>query len=127
MSAPKISPPCSESGWLDLLTETLHKILNSAGEAGSHLFDALWPHVQWAWNAVKDLVIKHPQIMVAVVILLLGVLLIQPLARGVVQALGFGGSGVRAMSIASQIQASLYGGYVPKGSLFSFLQSFGAL
>ncbi|KAG6379609.1 hypothetical protein JVT61DRAFT_10117 [Boletus reticuloceps] len=42
-----------------------------------------------------NLVIKHPHIMIAVVIVVLGVLLFQPLAQGVVLALGFGGLGVR--------------------------------
>lgn len=79
-------------------------------------------------------------------ILVSGILLAQPLAKGVVRILGFGASGVRAGtyhvkgsairafdralpllgSIAAQIQGIFYGGFVPAGSIFSALQSFGA-
>ncbi|CUA70983.1 hypothetical protein RSOLAG22IIIB_09261 [Rhizoctonia solani] len=40
--------------------------------------------------------------------------------------LGFTASGVAAGSIAAAIQSALYGGAVPAGTLFAFLQSIGA-
>jgi hypothetical protein len=40
---------------------------------------------------------------------------------------GFGAAGVVAGSLASCIQSVCYGGFIASGSIFSFLQSVGAL
>ncbi|KAG2122236.1 hypothetical protein DEU56DRAFT_832735 [Suillus clintonianus] len=44
----------------------------------------------------------------------------------IIWCLGFRSQGVQQVSLASQYQASHYGGYVPRGSGFSQLQSLGA-
>lgn len=101
---------------LDRLSEILSGILEAIGEAGSHLFHALWPHVVRAWNGVKNfgesrvdlgqvdldyeyfyakkLVAAHPDIIFFLIILVLGVLLAQPLAKDIARILGFGKAGV---------------------------------
>ena len=39
---------------------------------------------------------------------------------------GFGAAGVKSGSLATLIQSKFYGGYIAKGSIFSYLQSIGA-
>ncbi|KAH0834741.1 hypothetical protein J3R83DRAFT_10319 [Lanmaoa asiatica] len=122
-----IDIPRTNGEWLRLLSDILQEVLKGIGKAGSRLRDELWPHVVGAWNAGKNFVIAHPWYTLALIVLVLGVLLAHPLAKAAVRLLGFEVLGVKAGSIAAQIQSSLFGGFVPAGSFFSFLQSFGAL
>ena len=116
MSAtPNADIPPSEEGWLRRLKNILLEILNAVGDAASHLFHTLWPHVVNAWTKARNFgksrkcsvlpwarlqnnsfntVIAHRW---RIITLVLGVILPLPVAKGFVAGiLGFTATGVRA-------------------------------
>ncbi|KAF4823205.1 hypothetical protein CGCSCA5_v001839 [Colletotrichum siamense] len=107
-------------------TENLAKFILSGVEGLVRHRDTFGQVVKEAMDKSTDLaqqvfgfVEEHP---VLVTIIAIGILVI--IAPWVIEALGFGELGPVADTFASWWQAR-YAGYVPKGSLFSFLQRLG--
>lgn len=119
----KLDSIVSAHGWRQnvakLVLEKLTKaLINSHDKLGPAVRDAY----EKAWEVAKGIegfVIEHP---VMCTIIALGVLAI--MAPWVLEALGFAELGPINGSFAAWWQ-STYGGFIPKGSLFSFLQRLG--
>jgi len=104
-------------------TESLAKaILNKLAEiltSDAAMGQAMKENVEKAVNAAVGFAREHP---VYCTLIAIGVLVL--VAPWALEALGFGEMGIAEGSWAAAWQAR-YAGYVPKGSLFSYLQSLG--
>ncbi|KAG9311800.1 hypothetical protein JVU11DRAFT_8047 [Chiua virens] len=111
-------------GAIPRLSSRVQQSLDTAGESARRLFSWVWHHATGAVLAARNFAAAHP---IAFAVLILAILLAHPIMRMIiVVVLGFGPGGVKAGSLAAWIQSTLYGGFVPAGSIFSFFQSFGA-
>ncbi|CAI6328645.1 unnamed protein product [Periconia digitata] len=113
-------------GWYDGLAKAILSALENAIKLGEKMGPAMktaYDQAVVGVNEVKQWAEAHPEMAAVIVTLVaLGVLaLMVPWALGV---LGFAEEGIIGESWAAVWQAT-YRGFVPKGSLFSYLQSLG--
>ncbi|KAJ4337557.1 hypothetical protein N0V95_008295 [Ascochyta clinopodiicola] len=110
-------------GWKEYLAEkVLQKLIAALQGAPDRLGPAIRDAYHKAWSVadnIEGFVVQHP---VMCTVIAFGVLVI--IAPWVIETLGFAELGPVEGSFASWWQ-SMYGGLVPKGSLFAFFQRLG--
>jgi len=110
------------NGWSEYLAEAVLSALESAIRAGRVMGlvikDAYDRAVEAAMK-VKEFADANPLFFSLIALGIIALLM-----PWLLEALGFGLEGIIERSLAARWQ-SMYGGWVPKGSLFSYLQSLG--
>ncbi|KAB8071493.1 hypothetical protein BDV29DRAFT_159436 [Aspergillus leporis] len=112
----RVEEAVSAESWTESLAEAILRGLENAIAAGAQMAEASSNAVSRARTEAFEFAQDHP---IFVTILALGVLVI--LTPWVIEILGFGELGPIEGSFAAAWQRT-YAGYVPKRSLFSYLQ-----
>lgn len=117
----RLDETLGEYGWVEEIGKAVLHGLEQAIKTRAKMADAVSQAVQTATEAAVGFAKEHP---VYCTLIALGVLAI--LMPWVIEALGFGELGPIEGSFAAFWQR-MYGGYVPKNSLFSYFQRLGMI
>ncbi|PGH11860.1 hypothetical protein AJ79_04657 [Helicocarpus griseus UAMH5409] len=113
--------------WPDRVAKSLLAALENAIKFGKEMSPAMkdaYDKAVAAINNVEEWTKRHPEMEEAVIITLIALGVLALLMPWVLGYLGFAEEGIIAASWAADWQTE-YCGFVPKGSLFSYLQSLG--